>query len=336
MAQEFLSGGELAYQGLGSTAERGRHKHPRMSLLSTPSRSATYPDVEGWQRELTGLFPDTRVTAYEPFPGGRMEFHTLAGTWLIDVAGGRQDVFREALEWRDFVSIICHVEGFAGFEHMGRTCDLTPGSIVLLNGAQPSALHLAGAHRQRLLLVPRAVMPLAETAFARTLNPDDPVDALIAHHLCQFADHAPQYDAVTQRAMLAALTALFSAATVARTTPEVTRFCVRTQRALAMIERTYPDPQLAAEHVAQAQGVSRRYLDALLAQHGTTLSTLIWERRLEGAAQLLKTHPERTILQIALDCGFQDASHFSRRFRGRFGVTPSQWRSAASPTGDPR
>lgn len=48
--------------------------------------------------------------------------------------------------------------------------------------------------------------------------------------------------------------------------------------------------------------------------------------RLEKAANLLVSRPDRKILDIALDCGFSNAPAFSRAFKEKFKISPSQWR----------
>ncbi|MEM6770186.1 MAG: helix-turn-helix transcriptional regulator, partial [Bacteroidota bacterium] len=48
----------------------------------------------------------------------------------------------------------------------------------------------------------------------------------------------------------------------------------------------------------------------------------IMERRLLEAYEILK-HQPTSVTRVALDLGFKDLPHFSRRFKGRFGVSPS-------------
>jgi transcriptional regulator GlxA family with amidase domain len=47
--------------------------------------------------------------------------------------------------------------------------------------------------------------------------------------------------------------------------------------------------------------------------------------RLEQAAQLLKATPwhRNLVQQVAYQCGFSSASHFSRSFKQRYGVAPA-------------
>jgi AraC family transcriptional regulator len=60
---------------------------------------------------------------------------------------------------------------------------------------------------------------------------------------------------------------------------------------------------------------------------GKTPHRFALERRLDRAAAMLKG--PATIAHIAHACGFRSPAHFSVRFHGRFGVTPSQYRHSA-------
>ncbi|WP_408581717.1 helix-turn-helix domain-containing protein [Burkholderia cenocepacia] len=54
----------------------------------------------------------------------------------------------------------------------------------------------------------------------------------------------------------------------------------------------------------------------------------LWCQRLDRAHQILSAshgHGLR-IEEVAWRCGFSSAAHFSRRFRERFGQTPTEWR----------
>lgn len=51
------------------------------------------------------------------------------------------------------------------------------------------------------------------------------------------------------------------------------------------------------------------------------------QKRLEYSAVLLN-NPAVNVSQVALDCGFEDLSHFSRAFKEKFGVSPAHYRRA--------
>jgi AraC-like DNA-binding protein len=52
------------------------------------------------------------------------------------------------------------------------------------------------------------------------------------------------------------------------------------------------------------------------------------QKRLEYSAVLLK-NPALNVSQVALDCGFEDLSHFSRAFKEKFGTSPVNYRKEA-------
>jgi AraC family transcriptional regulator, exoenzyme S synthesis regulatory protein ExsA len=61
----------------------------------------------------------------------------------------------------------------------------------------------------------------------------------------------------------------------------------------------------------------------------TTPARWLIERRLECAAQMLRT-TSLSVIEIALECGFEEPSHFSRTFKSRFGRSPTDYREKES------
>jgi AraC-like DNA-binding protein len=49
------------------------------------------------------------------------------------------------------------------------------------------------------------------------------------------------------------------------------------------------------------------------------------QKRLDYSAVLLK-NPMLNVSQVAVDCGFEDLSHFSRAFKEKFGISPADYR----------
>jgi AraC-like DNA-binding protein len=41
---------------------------------------------------------------------------------------------------------------------------------------------------------------------------------------------------------------------------------------------------------------------------------------------VLLKNPALNVSQVALDCGFEDLSHFSRAFKEKFGTSPANYR----------
>jgi len=94
------------------------------------------------------------------------------------------------------------------------------------------------------------------------------------------------------------------------------------------IERRLDDPELAPARVAQAQGISERYLQKLFEAVGDNFTHYVRERRLQRAWADLSNPAEahQSISEIAYRYGFGDSAHFSRTFRHRFGLPPREFR----------
>jgi AraC-like DNA-binding protein len=103
---------------------------------------------------------------------------------------------------------------------------------------------------------------------------------------------------------------------------------VRAARLEAIKADLAGDVSLSIVEIARRQGVTPRYVQALFEEQGTTFGEFVIERRLDAARAMLRS-PRYTgwsIAGIAFEAGFKDLSHFNRRFRRRFGATPSELR----------
>lgn len=92
------------------------------------------------------------------------------------------------------------------------------------------------------------------------------------------------------------------------------------------ILRNLQDSDMTPRCIAEANGISLRYLHQLFEDSGSTVSEWIKERRLERSREdLLQTY-QPNVTEIAFRWGFNDSSHFSRCFKARFGVSPRDYR----------
>jgi AraC-like DNA-binding protein len=94
------------------------------------------------------------------------------------------------------------------------------------------------------------------------------------------------------------------------------------------LELHLTEPGLNAESVARAHHVSVRTLyNAWSAVSEVPLRQSIIAARLAGArAQLSEGTQAMTIAAVARRWGFADATHFARRFRDAYGLSPREWR----------
>lgn len=87
------------------------------------------------------------------------------------------------------------------------------------------------------------------------------------------------------------------------------------------------DSILRATQLASQVGVSPRTLQRVVMQHvGVSPKWLIECRRLQQAATTLASLPDVELSSLAIELGFSDYSHFSRRYKAILGETPEQTR----------
>ena len=103
----------------------------------------------------------------------------------------------------------------------------------------------------------------------------------------------------------------------------------RITRAVRAIDR-HPDERLTLTDMARKAGLSPfHFLRTFERVTGVTPHQYVLRARLRQAAIRLVVE-SRTVLDIALDCGFGDCSTFNRAFRTEFGVSPREYRRRRS------
>lgn len=90
--------------------------------------------------------------------------------------------------------------------------------------------------------------------------------------------------------------------------------------------RQHLSDDLALDRLAAVAGFSPFHFHRIFTSvTGETLNDAVGRLRLERAVALLKGAPQISITQIALDCGFNSASSFSRAFRKQYGISARSW-----------
>jgi transcriptional regulator GlxA family with amidase domain len=90
------------------------------------------------------------------------------------------------------------------------------------------------------------------------------------------------------------------------------------------LSRALDMSEMAARH-----RLTPRSVQMLFESEGTTFTDFVREQRLARAHRMLTSGRigSGTIADIALACGFGDISYFNRKFRARYGTTPSDARN---------
>jgi AraC-like DNA-binding protein len=106
----------------------------------------------------------------------------------------------------------------------------------------------------------------------------------------------------------------------------------RTQEAVARVLTFLAEhvgEPVALDDLARLAAMSRFHLSrSFRSTVGMSLRVYVRNLRLERAQQMLTRSPQTSLTQVALDAGFYDLPHFDKAFRGRYGISPSEFRKA--------
>lgn len=106
----------------------------------------------------------------------------------------------------------------------------------------------------------------------------------------------------------------------------------RIARSLAFMEAHLFGPLTLERLAQQAQLSAYHYARLFTAHMGRSPMAHLRGRRLLAAARRLLDQPQRSLLHLALDCGFESPEAFSRAFKRQFGVAPGRFRRGFSLT----
>ena len=198
------------------------------------------------------------------------------------------------------------------------------GSGTVLSGAttRASSRDLTGrGWAVGALLRPAAVAALTETPIT-LLDRVEPFDApglpeAVAHAMASAEGHRERAVAV--------LCAWLRDRVGEVTAPQ--------RHANAMARLLMSDPSVRTPEQAAARlAVSVRTLQRMAHRHvGLSPAAIIRRRRLQEAAERIRTDPDTDLATVAAELGYADQAHLANDFRAVLGITASSYRAGADP-----
>ena len=239
----------------------------------------------------------------------------------------------------DFLFVSVLLDGKIVYVQDDRVAELAePGQMVLYDSAKPYRVVFRDRSRQLVVRIPRQQLDGrlggSEGRTAVTLSGDTGVAGLASSLLQSLCDRVHDVDPHVTQPLLDNVFAVLSAAFVSDAGLDLRPMDYRAvylQRAKEHIGRHLDDPGLTPTRIAQAIGISERYLYALFRSEGTSPAKVVMEERLSRAWAALE-HPRqaaRTMESLAFSLGFKHAAHFTRAFKDRYGIPPSEHRRQA-------
>jgi len=221
------------------------------------------------------------------------------------------------------------------FRQLGREVRCDPGGFIIERGDEPYRFSYEAANDLCVLKVAKPVLSTRlrnpDRFCALVFNGRDGLGGLfttMAQHVQAQATSDLAAGAVLGRQLIELLTL-----TLDRTidSADVALSSVRAahlKRAEDVIRRNLSNPDLSPDLVADACGISKRYLHEIFADGNGTVSQHIREQRLIAARNMLQMPNPGPMSDIAYRFGFSDQAQFSRLFKAMFGQTPSGYRAS--------
>lgn len=234
----------------------------------------------------------------------------------------------------DMFALAVH-EGCVGKrEQFGAQRRVGPAELMVMDLNSPYDYALEGRGAARCLHVPVDELGLPREVIESAADrlPASPLYSMVVSHIDELTDNA---DTLSNDS---------GASSIGEASVELTRALIASAYSLdyargAMAEMLLPrirayikqhlgDPDLSVETVAYAHDISQRHLFKLCAAADFSLEQWIISERLIRARDDLARPALRAlpVAAIARRWGFTNASHFSRRFRLMFGLSPVAWR----------
>jgi len=231
----------------------------------------------------------------------------------------------------DTVCLMIKTAGHMALTQLRRKGVPQIGDGILLMYREPALLQFSDASYLAVRVPFMSLAPLArvEAAAARCIPSDTEALSLLRTYVANL----PERFADPQLARLAATHVYDLMALAIGATEEgreiASRRGVRAARLEAIKSDLTQHAALSLDQLAARQGISPRYVQMLFEESGTTFSGFVLEQRLDAARRMLTSprYAAWSITAIALEAGFGDLSHFNRRFKRRYLMTPTDLRN---------
>jgi AraC-like DNA-binding protein len=265
--------------------------------------------------------------------------HDLGGVQLVHLR--RSGLFIEVARERDdcppVVAMMLGSRSRASREQFGHTVEQVTGVVDMIELNQPHRTWGQSSRNGWCVKIPvdALVLPPATIRRARPALSTSPLQRVYASHLRTLTTLAHVLAPDPAAAELGVATVALSRAVISSAAGDGahTREALHESlvpRIQVFVREHLHQPDLSPHMIAAAHHISVRLLYRLMAEAGLPLEQWIIDQRLEGARRDLASVVGRhqSIAVIAHQWAFASPSHFTRRFRAKYGVTPREWQRA--------
>jgi AraC family transcriptional regulator, positive regulator of tynA and feaB len=306
-------------------------------LLTLETAKVSWRDrVALWGDALTAVCGPLRTDPLGAPLDGTMTFGPIGRLQIGHITVSRHRIGLTAemarAERHPVAKVIIQTAGVSVYEQRGECVTLTPGDGLVYDVSQPHAITSTETTEHFVVTVPHDLVAgrgirldrLSAQRFSTRTGVGRLAADLIHSTFGELATISPECED-NLAASLLSLMFLPLPNEVAHTS-EALRYRIE-----SYIRDQIRDPELSIEKIASALRCSKRYLHMAFAASDRSITDHIWTTRLDGCRGDLARRHDQTISEIAFAWGFSSSAHFSRAFRKRFGVTPSDFRRADAP-----
>lgn len=285
-----------------------------------------YADVEIIPPATTPLFNEMTI-----YPWQALQLSVIHSN-SITIERGARDISKPDLD--NYFAVVL-LKGRYALQQQGREVFLQPGDMTLYDATRPHRIHCPEAFSKLIVSIPRALLhrqlPVAGHYTATRLEGQRGITAMLSPLIQNLANQLHQLSLSSFNASADAVVELLGLTLRELVEPDL---YLSRSRALSLLKVKQwiaghlQEGELSSEMVATAIGLSSRYINQLFAEEHTSLMRYVWQQRLAHSAQLFRrtNWRHRSVSEIALACGFNDFSHFSRAFKQQFGQSPRAYR----------
>lgn len=220
-------------------------------------------------------------------------------------------------------------------EQGGRQALLAAGDLVLYDATEPYRLNFQDPYQELVLKIPRAALAsrveFPEGLTAVTLSARRPMARLVGSYLRELSHEVDHMSPTTRDRLdvtILDVVALALADTAGVLGVDEQSEALR--RAKDFMRANLSDSTLNTARVAAELHMSPRTLNRLFAQGGESVMRWLLNERLRAGHRCLVEARARSVADAASEHGFVDLSHFSRVFKAKFGVSPSQVKNGSN------
>ncbi len=267
---------------------------------------------------------------------GKLEIGSFGGLNIVrcicEPCSGYRNSFEISADNAAYYGLLLIISGYERVHSRGHEYLLKPGSFYLWDSTEATDFVLNSTIHKVTIFVPKdrmlSALPHVDNFVGKALDWHQGLGAATTSLISALGSNTAYLNSM-QKNMAAETTISMIAACLWDKQPRVE---TKPKKCLLAnikdyIETNLDDANLNPPELAKRFSISTRYLHLLFKEENFSVSRWIMERRLERCRrELVHSGNQKSITEIAFRWGFNDCAHFSRSFKNRFGLPPSEYR----------